>query len=63
MAGEAQTAQEKLGGVLKELTNRKLEEVIFRGLLERTHFDLKAVDDVILGCGGSNRMPIMCRVS
>ncbi len=52
IAGAVRTAQAKLGGALKDLTNQKLGEVILRGLLERTHVDPKAVDEVIFGCVG-----------
>jgi len=52
IAGAVRTAQAKLGGALKDLTNQKLGEVILRGLLERTHLDPKAVDEVIFGCVG-----------
>ena len=52
IAGAVRTAQAKLGGALKNLTNQKLGEVILRGLLERTHLDPKAVDEVIFGCVG-----------
>ena len=52
IAGAVRTAQAKLGGALKDLTNQKLGEVILRGLLERTHLDPQAVDEVIFGCVG-----------
>ncbi|MFA7255899.1 MAG: thiolase family protein [Candidatus Omnitrophota bacterium] len=52
IAGAVRTAQAKLGGALKDLTNQKLGEVILRGLLERTHLDPKAIDEVIFGCVG-----------
>ena len=52
IAGAVRTAQAKLGGALKNQTNQKLGEVILRGLLERTHVDPKAVDEVIFGCVG-----------
>ncbi len=52
IAGAVRTAQAKLGGAFKDLTNQKLGEVILRGLLERTHLDPKAVDEVIFGCVG-----------
>jgi acetyl-CoA C-acetyltransferase len=52
IAGAVRTAQAKLGGALKDLTNQKLGEVILRGLLERTHLDPKVVDEVIFGCVG-----------
>jgi acetyl-CoA C-acetyltransferase len=52
IAGAVRTAQAKLGGALKDLTNQKLGEVILRGLLERTHLDPKEVDEVIFGCVG-----------
>ena len=52
IAGAVRTAQAKLGGALKDLTNQKLGEVILRGLLERTHLDPRAVDEVIFGCVG-----------
>jgi acetyl-CoA C-acetyltransferase len=52
IAGALRTAQAKLGGALKDLTNQKLGEVIVRGLLERTPLDPKAVEEVIFGCVG-----------
>ena len=52
IAGAVRTAQAKLGGALKDLTNQKLGEVILRGLLERAHLDSKAVEEVIFGCVG-----------
>ncbi len=52
IAGAVRTAQAKLGGALRDLTNQKLGEVILRGLLERAHLDPKAVDEVIFGCVG-----------
>ncbi|MFA5158955.1 MAG: thiolase family protein [Candidatus Omnitrophota bacterium] len=52
IAGAVRTAQAKLGGALRDLTNQKLGEVILRGLLERTHLDPRAVDEVIFGCVG-----------
>jgi len=64
IAGAVRTAQTKLGGALKNLTNQKLGEVILRGLLERTHLGPEVVDEVIFGCVlGNSPMLIMSRVS
>ena len=52
IAGAVRTAQAKLGGALKDLTNQKLGEVILRGLLERAHLDPQNVEEVIFGCVG-----------
>ncbi|HOW87534.1 MAG TPA: thiolase family protein [Candidatus Omnitrophota bacterium] len=52
IAGAVRTAQAKLGGALKDLTNQKLGEVVLRGLLERTGLSPEAVDEVIFGCVG-----------
>ncbi len=63
IAGAVRTAQSKLGGALKDLTNQKLGEVILRGLLERTHLDPKVVDEVIFGCvGQQSDAPNVARV-
>ena len=52
IAGAVRTAQAKLGGALKGLTNQKLGEVVLRGLLERTRVIPQAIDEVIFGCAG-----------
>ena len=63
IAGAVRTAQAKLGGALKDLTNQKLGEVILRGLLERTHLNPQAVDEVIFGCvGQQSDAPNVARV-
>ena len=50
IAGAVRTPQGKLGGALRDFTNQKLGEVVLRGLIERTHLDPQAIDEVILGC-------------
>jgi acetyl-CoA C-acetyltransferase len=46
------TPQAKLGGALKDFTNHKLGEVVFRGLLERSRIAPEVIEEVIFGCVG-----------
>jgi acetyl-CoA C-acetyltransferase len=52
IAGAVRTAQAKLGGAFKDLTNQKLGEAVLRGLLERTRVTPQVIDEVIFGCVG-----------
>ena len=52
ITGAVRTAQAKLGGALKDLTNAQLGEAVLRGLLDRTHVPPSAIDEVIFGCVG-----------
>ena len=51
------------GGVFRDLSAQKLGEVVVRALIEKTHLDKAALDEVIFGCvGQSSDAPNIARV-
>lgn len=57
------TPQGVLGGAFRDLPAQKLGEIALRALLERTHLDSSAVDEVIFGCvGQGSDAPNIARV-
>ena len=51
------------GGVFRDLSAQKLGEVVVKALVEKTHLDKTALEEVIFGCvGQSSDAPNIARV-